>query len=215
MITLEELNIIYAEISDLRRQLAEAQKLSTSNWGQRERAEQAETELADEKIRYSIMDNKWSKEILEIQAELADEKALYKSLLEHHEVADEELAALREKGKGITFIEIQKFASDWSHKNFGDNYGSGYRNLLGVAEEVGELCHAQLKGEQGIKHTPDEILAMKKDAVGDIIMFLCNYCDSQKLNLEECVNIAREEIEKRDWRDSKQLMGESEAEIHG
>ena len=54
--------------------------------------------------------------------------------------------------------EIQKLSVDWSKRNFGDHYGTGYRNLLGLSEEVGELCHAQLKGEQGIRHAPDEIL---------------------------------------------------------
>lgn len=98
-----------------------------------------------------------------------------------------------------TFSQIQSLASSWSYKNFGNHYGSGYRNLLGIAEEVGELCHAQLKGEQGIRHTPEEILKMKKDAVGDIIIFLCNYCDSQKLNLHDCVNVAWNVIKDRSW----------------
>ena len=82
--------------------------------------------------------------------------------------------------------ELQQLASDWSKKNFGPHFGSGYRNLLGVSEEVGELCHAQLKGEQGIRHTPEEIQKMKKDAVGDILIFLANYCHSQGLSIEEC-----------------------------
>lgn len=95
--------------------------------------------------------------------------------------------------------ELQSIASAWSRKNFGEHFGSGYRNLLGVTEEVGELCHAQLKGEQGIRHTPEEITTMKKDAVGDILVFLANYCDSQGLDMEECANIALDEIKKRDW----------------
>jgi len=99
----------------------------------------------------------------------------------------------------MTLTEIQELAVEWSKKNFGEHYGSGYRNLLGVAEEVGELCHAQLKGEQGIRHTDEEILRMKKDAVGDIVIFLCNYCDSQGINLDECVNAAWQEIKHRNW----------------
>ena len=70
--------------------------------------------------------------------------------------------------------KLQTIAVRLSKRNFGEHYGSGYRNLLGVAEEVGELCHAQLKGEQGIRHTPKEIKKMKMDAVGDIVIFLAN-----------------------------------------
>lgn len=107
-----------------------------------------------------------------------------------------------------TFSSIQKLASDWSNKNFGNHFGSGYRNLLGIAEEVGELCHAQLKGEQGIRHTPEEILQMKKDAIGDIIIFICNYCDSQNLSLHECVNIAWNVIKKRNWQSDNMTQKE-------
>lgn len=96
--------------------------------------------------------------------------------------------------------KIQQLASEWSKKNFGPHYGSGYRNLLGLSEEVGELCHAQLKGEQGIRHTPEEIKKLKIDAIGDIVIFLCNYCDSQGLSLNECVISAWDEIKGRDWR---------------
>ena len=103
--------------------------------------------------------------------------------------------------------ELQKLATDWSKKNFGPHYGSGYRNLLGLSEEVGELCHAQLKGEQGIRHTPEEILKMKKDAVGDIIIFLCNYCDSQDISIDECAELAWEEIKNRDWKKNNMTAG--------
>ncbi len=103
-----------------------------------------------------------------------------------------------------TFHQIQSLSVSWSYKNFGNHYGTGYRNLLGIVEEVGELSHAQLKGEQGIRHTPEEILQMKKDAIGDIIIFLCNYCDSQKLSLHECVNLAWNEIKDRNWQTGKE-----------
>lgn len=100
----------------------------------------------------------------------------------------------------MELASLQALASEWSKRNFGPHYGSGYRNLLGVSEEVGELCHAQLKGEQGIRHTPEEILSMKKDAVGDILIFLCNYCDSQGISIDECASSAWDEVSKRDWK---------------
>jgi NTP pyrophosphatase (non-canonical NTP hydrolase) len=99
----------------------------------------------------------------------------------------------------MTLDEIQKIVVTWNKRKFGEHFGSGYRNLLGVCEEAGELCHAQLKGEQGIRHTPEEIIKMKMDAVGDIIIFLCNYCDSQNLSMAECFNTAWNEIKDRNW----------------
>jgi NTP pyrophosphatase (non-canonical NTP hydrolase) len=95
--------------------------------------------------------------------------------------------------------DIQNLAAHWNRVNFGGHFGTGYRNLLGLSEEVGELCHAHLKGEQGIRHTPEEILSKKKDAIGDIVIFLCNYCDSQNISLEECVYISWKEIENRKY----------------
>lgn len=51
----------------------------------------------------------------------------------------------------INLLEFQKEQMKWRQKNFGDTYGSGYRPLLGIVEEVGELSHAHLKKEQGIR----------------------------------------------------------------
>jgi NTP pyrophosphatase (non-canonical NTP hydrolase) len=100
----------------------------------------------------------------------------------------------------LSIEEISNLATDWSKRNFGEHYGTGYRNLLGLSEEVGELCHAHLKGEQNIRHTPEEIIKMKKDAVGDILVFLSNYVDSQGFTLNECANLAWQEIQNRDWK---------------
>lgn len=97
------------------------------------------------------------------------------------------------------FEEIQAMAAALNERNFGGHFGSGYRNLLGVGEEAGELMHAHLKGEQNIRHTPDEIIKMKKDAIGDIVIFLCNYCDSQNLELSDCVKTAWDEVKNRNW----------------
>ena len=95
--------------------------------------------------------------------------------------------------------EFQKKVVEWNKRNFGKHYGTGYRNLIGCMEELGELSHAHLKGEQKIRHTPEEILKLKKDAVGDLVVFLCNYCDSQNFSVSECMDIAWNEIKDRDW----------------
>lgn len=97
----------------------------------------------------------------------------------------------------MSLREFQTMCSEWQKRNFGDHFGTGYRNLLGVSEEVGELCHAHLKGEQNIKHTPEKIIELKKDAIGDIAIFLMNYCSSQNLDFQECVEHAWNQIKDR------------------
>lgn len=94
--------------------------------------------------------------------------------------------------------ELEYKIIKWNKKNFGGHYSTGYRNLLGVMEEVGELAHAHLKKEQNIRmeENHDE---KKKDAIGDIVIFLINYADSQGLTLSECIHYSWEQIKNRDW----------------
>ena len=57
----------------------------------------------------------------------------------------------------------------WQRKNFGEPNTN--HMILGVTEEVGELCHAELKQQQGIRNNEDHV-ANQKDAVGDILIYL-------------------------------------------
>lgn len=72
-----------------------------------------------------------------------------------------------------TINDIQKALYDWQVYNFGVQ--DPELCLLGIAEEVGELAHAQLKLEQGIRGTPAELNAKMRDAVGDISNYLLNF----------------------------------------
>lgn len=86
----------------------------------------------------------------------------------------------------------------WLDHNFPDQ--PVHHGLLGIAEEVGELSHAHLKGEQGIRHTANEIHEMKKDALGDIFIFMLSYGNSEGLDIAECIESTWENIvSRRDW----------------
>lgn len=74
-----------------------------------------------------------------------------------------------------------------------------HRMLLGACEELGELCHAHLKNEQGIRGTPEEWREKKKDAIGDTLIYLMDYCNKEDLDIEECLQMALDEIATRDW----------------
>ncbi len=90
--------------------------------------------------------------------------------------------------------QLQKEGWEWVQRNFPN--GKPYQPLLGVAEEVGELCHAHLKMEQGIRNSNNED---KEDAIGDIIIYLADYCNRNGINIQESLEKAWETASQRDW----------------
>lgn len=100
---------------------------------------------------------------------------------------------------GIDLEQLQADHSVWLAHNFPDQ--TPHQGLLGVVEEVGELAHAHLKAEQGIRGMDSvfDQMARKADAVGDIIIFLCGYCSNNGLDLSKCVERAWDEVKDRDW----------------
>lgn len=86
----------------------------------------------------------------------------------------------------------------WHTKNVGPHYQTGYRNLLGMQEELGELCHSHLKQEQGIKMEEDHEFK-KRDAIGDLMGFLICYCDSQNIDIEVCMKEAWTVVKERSY----------------
>ena len=97
----------------------------------------------------------------------------------------------------MNLTTLQNEVAEWAARNFKGK--QPHQPLLGVAEEVGELCHAHLKNEQGIRGTPVEHYDAKVDAVGDICIYLADYCIQNAINLDEAVTKAWEEVKRRDW----------------
>jgi NTP pyrophosphatase (non-canonical NTP hydrolase) len=62
-----------------------------------------------------------------------------------------------------------------------------HSQLLKAFSEMGELADAELKGNR------DDM----KDAVGDVLVCLINYCALRMLNPVECLDIAYKEIKDR------------------
>ena len=94
----------------------------------------------------------------------------------------------------LSLSQLQAEGWKWVQHNFPN--GKPYQPLLGVAEEVGELAHAHLKAEQGIRNTTSED---KEDAIGDIIIYLADYCNRNGLDIQHSLEIAWETASKRDW----------------
>jgi NTP pyrophosphatase (non-canonical NTP hydrolase) len=96
------------------------------------------------------------------------------------------------------FRQLQDHVSIWQEHNF--PAAQPYQPLLGALDELGELSHAHLKAEQGIRGTPAEHHAAKLDAVGDVLVYLADYCNRNGLALEYAVSTAWDVIAQRDWR---------------
>jgi len=92
---------------------------------------------------------------------------------------------------------FQQEVSKWADHNFPGQ--AHHVPLLGAVEELGELAHAHIKMEQGIRGTPEQHTEAKKDAVGDVMVYLAHYCHNHKISLNECVERAWGEVKHRDW----------------
>src|SRR5260370_35804177 len=99
----------------------------------------------------------------------------------------------------MTLKELQQEVAIWADKNF--KYRERHQQLLGVIEEVGELAHAHLKNEQRIRGQEDilKTAADKIDAIGDIVIYLADYCNTNDLNLSACVDSTWSIVKQRDW----------------
>lgn len=95
---------------------------------------------------------------------------------------------------------LQKDVGKWSAEQFGEE-DPAILKLLGAVEEIGELCHAELKGIQNIRHSPDEILALKKDAIGDVVVYLCDYCERSGIDFGNAVIDTWHKVKDRKWKD--------------
>lgn len=77
-----------------------------------------------------------------------------------------------------TLLDLQKELFRWQTYNFGEQ--KDRRMVLGICEEAGELCHAHLKLEQGIRGDQESLKAEAMDAVGDICIYAMNLLSNRQ-----------------------------------
>lgn len=95
-------------------------------------------------------------------------------------------------------MDLKQLQSDiqaWREYNFPNS--NDLQQFLGVVEEVGELAHSILKSQQGIRGNEHE--AEARDAVGDIMIFLMNFCSANDWDLEDILEETWAEVNDRDW----------------
>lgn len=93
-----------------------------------------------------------------------------------------------------TIQKLQEEHLRWVEHNFPDQ--RDHEPLLGIVEEVGELAHAHLKMQQGIRGVDVE---KAEDALGDIFIYMMSYANANGYNLQHCILQAWDEVKERDW----------------
>lgn len=105
--------------------------------------------------------------------------------------------------------DLQIEVHDWSERNF--PLRDPLHKLLGVVEEVGELAHAELKAVQGIRGYDAAKRDRKaKDAVGDAIIYLADYCNCRGFELDDIVRETWSRVQARDWVANPSTGGEAD-----
>ena len=92
---------------------------------------------------------------------------------------------------------LQVEHKEWLNHNFPRQ--QGHDALLGLTEELGELAHAHLKSQQAIRGTLEEHRLAAADAIGDIVIYLISYCNTNGFDLSKCIRDAWSEVKERDW----------------
>jgi NTP pyrophosphatase (non-canonical NTP hydrolase) len=98
----------------------------------------------------------------------------------------------------VNLTQLQNEQAAWAERNFGTVTVDS--QLLGVMEEVGELAHAVLKSEQGIRGSRELHNAEAADATGDIVIYLAGVASTLGIDMEQAVTDTWASVSQRDWR---------------
>lgn len=93
--------------------------------------------------------------------------------------------------------KLQAESREWQIKNFGKV--PAWQPLLIVMEELGELSHAYIKREQGIRMSENHEANMK-DAVADVVIGIASFCAAEGIDLESEVEKTWALVKQRDWK---------------
>lgn len=101
----------------------------------------------------------------------------------------------------LSFAKLQQEVGEWSRKNFPNN--TPENPFLGLVEELGELAHALLKAKQGIRGTQEQHEAAAKDAVGDLLVYMADFCERKGWSMQDIIESVWDTVKQRDWTKNK------------
>ena len=94
--------------------------------------------------------------------------------------------------------KLQSDLAVWQYHNF--DAQPLWTQVMGATEEIGELSHAVLKKEQGIRGMDcDDYLDAAGDAVADCMIYLIQVCTALKLDALTLLGETAKEVMQRDW----------------
>ncbi len=97
---------------------------------------------------------------------------------------------------------FQEDVRSWAERNFDTPQCPTCRSallLLGVMEELGEVARIELKRAQGIRFTDEEADEQTQAEVGDVLVYLANYCAKRGFSMAQAVNRKWSEVRRRNW----------------
>lgn len=97
-----------------------------------------------------------------------------------------------------TLREVQNEARTWRARNFPDHTID--QQFMGMAEEMGEMAHALLKHEQGIREIDDEaVVDLVADAWADWVIFSMGILDKLGIDANDALITTWVRVKHRDW----------------
>lgn len=100
---------------------------------------------------------------------------------------------------------LQTAIAAWLKQNFPDR--NALTVVAGTAEEVGELCRAAVKLEQGIRGTEAQWRAEIEKEVGDVFIKLADVADYYGIDLADAIVVRWASVRARDWRNNRKGHG--------
>jgi len=106
----------------------------------------------------------------------------------------------------MDYEQLQAEVGEWSREQFGTEQPARYP-LLGAGEEFGELTHSVLKKKQGIRLDEEDVgTEAEIDAVGDIIVYLMDFCERGGVEAARGFEVSHIKYEARDLDDIGALI---------
>lgn len=97
-------------------------------------------------------------------------------------------------------MDLDKVQNEvWTWKCINFPQSSAVEQFLGVVEEVGEASHAILKKSQGIRGSEEKHQEDLRDAIGDIMIYLLNFCSANGWSLSQVIEETWDVVKRRDW----------------
>ena len=97
----------------------------------------------------------------------------------------------------------QKELADWQARNFSSQEDDALKCALGMAEEVGEVCHHVLKGTQRIRGGMNGLNKEEiADGVADTLIYGLQLLSVLGLDAEKEIAAVIDKVLQRDWKEN-------------